>query len=61
MSEREKLDNARRKGKKAFWEGVPWEQNPMRAADSRQYWYDAWKEEERRAKLPPPIRPPGKS
>jgi len=42
MSEREKLDNAYRKGRRAFYEGVPLEANPMRATDSRMYWEDAW-------------------
>lgn len=45
MSERDKLDNARRKGKGAYWAGVPLSDNPMKARDSRMAWEDAWKSE----------------
>ena len=42
MSEKDKRDNAARKGRKAFYEGVPRDQNPMRARDSIMAWDDAW-------------------
>lgn len=45
MSERNKLDNARRKGKTAARSKIPIEQNPMRAKDSRYYWEEAFREE----------------
>lgn len=43
MRGKNQFDNARLKGKKAFYEGIPLKQNPMRATDSRMYWEDAWK------------------
>lgn len=46
MSERAKGDNARRRGKRDFCNGVPLDANPMRARDSRENWRRAWIEEE---------------
>ncbi len=42
MSERSKILNASRLGKKAYWAGVPLSRNPMRARTSRSAWEDAW-------------------
>jgi ribosome modulation factor len=47
MSEREKIANATRQGKKAYWEGKPLSANPMRAATSRQAWEQAWLDEQK--------------
>jgi len=47
MSERDKIENARRKGKKAYWDGVKIEQNPMRATDSWMIWREGWLHEQR--------------
>jgi hypothetical protein len=47
VSERETLDKATRRGRKAYWAGVPLEDNPMRGAASRYYWEQAWLEEQR--------------
>lgn len=44
----EVLENARRKGRLAYIDGVPLCENPMRSALSRLYWEDAWKAEERK-------------
>lgn len=48
MSEREKSENARRLGRRAFQNGVPLESNPMRARDSRLEWEQAWRKERER-------------
>jgi hypothetical protein len=45
VSERERRENAIRKGKAAYWAGVPLEDNPMIASDSRHAWREAWKAE----------------
>lgn len=47
MSFREMIDNARRKGKKAYWDGVPLSQNPMRGADSKRFWEIGWRAEKK--------------
>lgn len=46
MSDRDVTDNARRKGKKAYHDGVSLDANPMRAALSRLYWELGWKAEQ---------------
>ena len=48
MSEKDKSDNARRCGRRAFHAGVPLEDNPMRSRDSRYFWEEAWRDERRR-------------
>lgn len=45
MSERDKDNNARRKGRLAYHEGKKLEDNPMRAMDSRYVWRCAYLEE----------------
>lgn len=45
MSEREKLENARRKGRRAAQDGYSLNDNPMRAMDSRYAWMEAYKAE----------------
>jgi len=47
MSDRDVTDNARRKGKKAYHDGVGLDANPMRAALSRLFWESGWKAEKR--------------
>ncbi|RJR31507.1 MAG: hypothetical protein C4576_31805 [Desulfobacteraceae bacterium] len=47
MSERDKDNAAFRNGKKAFWDGVPIDGNPMRAPDSRYAWTQGWLEEQK--------------
>lgn len=42
MSEKDKTENARRKGRRAFYDGVAREDNPMTARDSCLAWDDAW-------------------
>ena len=54
MSERQKLDNAYHKGKKAYWDKIPVENNPMRAGDSRTFWTLGWRKSEQDAALPQP-------
>lgn len=49
-AEKDKLDNARRKGRKAFYEGLKLTDNPMRAIDSRHAWADAWEQAEAASK-----------
>lgn len=44
MSEREKMDNARRAGTRAYYAGVRFEDCPLRARDSRYFWECAWRE-----------------
>jgi ribosome modulation factor len=46
MSEREREDSARRKGRLAFYAGVSVDDCPLRASDSRLTWATAWREEE---------------
>ena len=45
MSERDKLENARKKGRRAYLAGVPVADNPMTAPDSRLEWERAWRQE----------------
>lgn len=45
MSERAKLDNARRKGRKAAILGLSIVENPMQASDSRYAWEEAYRAE----------------
>jgi ribosome modulation factor len=59
MSERDKLDNAKRKGKSAFWAGAPRNANPMRARDSRLYWEWGWDEEANEARVRGYTQPDG--
>ncbi len=47
MSETDKQNNASRKGRDAYWAGVPLKDNPMMARDSRMCWERAWLAEER--------------
>jgi hypothetical protein len=47
MSEKDKRNNARRKGKYAFWEGQPLAANPMKAPDSRLAWEEGWRAEQK--------------
>lgn len=47
MSEREKDDNARSAGKKAFYDGVPLIACPLRARSSRHAWREGWMAEDR--------------
>lgn len=44
--EQKEFELATRQGKKAFWDGVPLEANPMQSFDSRVAWEDAWKREQ---------------
>lgn len=46
MSEREKDENARRAGRRAFYAGVSVDDCPLRARDSRLEWATAWRSEE---------------
>ena len=45
MSEREVIENAKRKGRRAYWQGIPLEANPMRSLLSKHAWAEAWKKE----------------
>ena len=45
MSERDVANNAYRKGKRAYWEGIDRSKNPMRARSSRAAWWRAWDDE----------------
>ena len=45
MSEREVIENAKRKGRRAYWQGIPLEANPMRSLFSKHAWAEAWKKE----------------
>ncbi|HDS05783.1 MAG TPA: hypothetical protein ENN95_01955 [Deltaproteobacteria bacterium] len=45
MSEKQKNENARRKGREAARRGQPMESNPMSATSSRYYWQLAYLEE----------------
>ena len=45
MSDRQRLENAKRKGKKAYWSGIPLYGCPLRARDSILAWERAWSEE----------------
>lgn len=42
MSEKDKRINAKQKGFDAYFQGIPREQNPMRAEYSRIVWFKAW-------------------
>jgi hypothetical protein len=45
MSDRCSRDNARRKGKDAYWKGIPIADNPMNAAQSRRAWEEGYTKE----------------
>ena len=50
MSDRDRTDNAYRKGKRAFWGDIPLSANPMRARDSQHFWELGWRDEQKKFK-----------
>jgi hypothetical protein len=42
MSERDVYENAKRKGKRAYRDGVPLNENPMISFSSRMAWRESW-------------------
>jgi len=51
MSERERLENANVRGKKDYWNGVAYEDCPLRAGDSRVMWKLGWQAAQKEDKL----------
>ncbi len=45
MSDRDRRDNARRKGKAAYWKGTPIDDNPFNASDTRRAWKEGYEHE----------------